>query len=86
MNTILEEIINRRKGNYCHALELKNLYELEFVIDELYREFETNYSQAQIIDFFSTMEIYYLPEEGEENPEEENALYNFDFEEYIKNL
>jgi len=86
MNAILEKIINRRKGNYCHALELENVYELQYVIDELYREFKTNYSKAQIIDFFNTIQIYYLPAEGKENPREENELYNFNIEEYIKNL
>ena len=85
MNRIIDYIIEQRKGHYCHALELSNVYELQSTIDSIYDEFIERYYKEEIIDFFNTISLYYYTEE-EEDKEEEEALYNFDIEEYINNL
>ena len=85
MNRIVNYIIEQRKGHYCHALELANVYELQSTIDGIYDEFIEQYYKEEIIDFFGTISLYYYTEE-EDNPEEEEELYNFDIEDYINNL
>jgi len=85
MNRIIDYIIEQRKGHYCHALELSNVYELQSTIDAIYDEFIEHYYKEEIIDFFNTISLYYYTEE-EENKEEEEELYNFDIEYYINNI
>lgn len=82
-NEILNSIIEERKGMYVHALELSNIYEFTNAIEDLTQEFKEYYTKEQIIEFFDTIKIYYIPENGEENEEEETKLYNFDIESYI---
>ena len=80
MNAILEQFYTERKGMYCHALEVNDLYELQCVLDQLYSEFIVNYSVDEIIEFFESMELYCLVES------EESEVYDFNIAEYIKNL
>ena len=79
---ILEKIVKRRV-NYVHALEVQNVYELEFVIDELVREFEEEYTKKDILDFFVDMTIYYLEPENGADEKEEYQIYQFSIENYI---
>ena len=85
MNRIINYIIEQRKGHYCHALELSNVYELQSTIDAIYDEFIERYYKEEIIDFFNTISLYYYTEE-EESKEEEEELYNFNIKDYINNL
>ena len=78
MNKILENIYKNR-SNYCHALEVSNKYELISCIESLYDEFIIEYTLDELIDFFNTMSIYCLDEEEEE-------VYNFDINNYLKEL
>ena len=84
MNRILDKIIEERKGHYCHALEVNDVIELEGIVESVIEEFnsrnETIYTDVEFIEFFRSMEIYYLGR----NKEEEERVYNFDFNDYIK--
>ena len=60
MNRIIDYIIEQRKGHYCHALELANVYELQSTIDAIYDEFIEHYYVEEIIDFFHTISLYYI--------------------------
>lgn len=83
MNTILDSIIDRRKGHYVHALEVNNLDELTNTIETLADEFiKDGYSLEDIKDFFNTISIYYL---GEDETEE-TLIYDFDIESYLFDL
>tara|TARA_R110000787_G_scaffold229259_2_gene336806 strand:+ start:346 stop:603 length:258 start_codon:yes stop_codon:yes gene_type:complete len=84
MNAILNNISESRKGHYVHALELANCEELKNVIKDLVNEFTEDHTRAEIIEFLTTLSIYYLAEE--ESEEEETALYSFDIEAYINEL
>tara|TARA_R110002020_G_scaffold216441_1_gene424110 strand:- start:829 stop:1068 length:240 start_codon:yes stop_codon:yes gene_type:complete len=77
--TILEDI-QKTKFNYCHALEVSTVYELEEVTSLLFQDFRENYSEDEIIDFFNTISVYALEEE------EEEEIYSFNFENFIKEL
>lgn len=78
MNRISEQILEQRKGHYCHALEVENVYHLESVIESLVGEFHKDFSLEEITDFICSMELYCLVEENEEE------VYNFNINEYIK--
>ncbi len=76
-NALLAEIHKERKGHYCHALEVETAYELECIVESLIEQCP-GYSELTYIDFFSTMELYSL------NDENENEIYNFSFSDYIR--
>jgi hypothetical protein len=78
-NPILDKIIESRNGHYCHCLEVEYSYELEDIVEGLISEFGDKYSAQEYIEFFQSMEIYYLGEDKEE----ENKVYDFSFREYI---
>ena len=79
INAILEDI-NAKKFNYCHAVEVMDLYELESIVETLTDEFRESYEIKEIKDFFSSMSIYSL------NDENSQGIYNFDIENYIDEL
>tara|TARA_R110002050_G_scaffold295579_1_gene454587 strand:- start:402 stop:644 length:243 start_codon:yes stop_codon:yes gene_type:complete len=79
MNAIIEDI-NAKKFNYCHAVEVMDLYELESIVETLTEEFRESYEIKEIKDFFSSMSIYSL------NEENEDEIYNFNIEGYIDEL
>ena len=83
MNPIYQEILDARNGHYVHALEVSNVYELESICESLFNEYIDKYDIEVLIDFCSTLEIYYFDSENEIN---ENEVYSFDIVEYIKNL
>jgi hypothetical protein len=80
MNPIIQEITENRGGNYCHALEVCDVYELENVCDVIYNDFADKYSIDKIIDFFNTIQLYCLEEANE------TEVYNFSFSEYLNTL
>ena len=80
MNAILEIVVNNRKGNYCHALEVSDVYELEIVIESIYGEFIETQSKEVIIEFFNTMELYCLEDENEDE------IFNFNIANFINSL
>tara|TARA_R110000744_G_scaffold7342_2_gene25278 strand:- start:1427 stop:1693 length:267 start_codon:yes stop_codon:yes gene_type:complete len=85
-NVILEQIAKNRV-NYCHALEVSTVYELEEIVSQLFEEFRTNFDDEQILEFFNTLSIYYLVGDDEqEDEQEEEKIYNFNFENFIKEL
>jgi hypothetical protein len=80
MNAILTMILEKRNGHYIHTLEVSDVYELQSAIDSLYDELIDDYSIETFINFITSMELYCL----EENNEDE--VYNFDITNYINNL
>ena len=85
MNELLNEVIEARNGHYIHAVEVSTAYELEAIAEAITQENEEKHSEGVIINFLESLEVYYLPEENEqENEEEEQRIYNFSFSEFIK--
>ncbi len=81
MNTILNRIIEQRKGHYCHAIEVSSVYELEEAICCILDE---GWNKEEVEEFFTTMSIYYLPQDGEEeDAQEERAIYDFNLNEFL---
>lgn len=92
MNPIYESIIKARQGQYCHALEVTYTYELESIVEAIIEEYSNqlddgSITEEDIIDFFTTMSIYYLDDDelsDDENSLLEEELYSFSFTDYIK--
>ena len=80
MNPILAMILEKRNGHYVHALEVNDVYELQSCIDSLYDELIDGYDVETFIDFITSMELYSLSDENEDE------IYNFDITNYIINL
>jgi methyl coenzyme M reductase subunit C-like uncharacterized protein (methanogenesis marker protein 7) len=76
MNKIIEDIIQKRKGHYVHAIEINDLFELKSCIESLVDEFHKIYSNKDILEFINTLEIYCLMECYEEE------VYNFNVYDY----
>ena len=86
---IVNDIIESRRGHYCHVLEIGTVYELEEIVSELVNEFQHKYTELEILEFFNTLTIYYFVDEEEgqiEDPEEEEKIYSFNFESFLKEL
>jgi len=80
-NTIVNDIIIKRHGHYCHVLEVSDVWELEAIIDQLFNEFvDTGYNAHQIFEFFHTIEIYCLNEVNEEE------VFNFSIIDHISEI
>jgi len=79
-NKILLDVIEKRQGHYCHALEVNNVFELQSIIESLYDEFIKDYTLDDIVNFFNTIELYSL------NDDNENSIYNFSIKDYILSL
>ena len=78
---IIDIIINETKGYYCHAIEVSDTYEIKSKVEQIISKFKYSHLVEDIIEFFDTMSIYYLGE----NPEMEEAVYDFKFRENIQN-
>jgi len=82
--TILDTIIEARKGMYCHAVEVCGKYELESIAESIIDEFSTenrgDYSEAEIIDFLESLEVYCLDDSNEKE------VFDFSFTEYVKGI
>ena len=85
MNPIYQEILDVRNGHYIHVLEVSNVYELESICESLFNEYIDKYSIEVLIDFCSTLKIYYFDDENE-NEINENEVYNFNVTEFLKSL
>ncbi len=85
MNPIYQEILDARNGHYIHVLEVSNVYELESICESLFNEYIDKYSIEVLIDFCSTLKIYYFDDENE-NEIDENEVYNFNVTEFLKSL
>lgn len=79
MNSILEKIIKDRNGHYCHCVEVAYADDLESISDAIINEFQ-EYGEDEIIDFLSSMDVYYIGDDKEE----EERVYNFSFDDYIR--
>ena len=80
MNTILKYMIEQRNGHYVHALEVNDVYELESVIENFIGELQDTFTVNDFKDFFSTIELYCL------NDEYEDDVYNLDMDSFIDEL
>lgn len=79
MNEIIENILIERKGNYVHAIEIENKYELFSLLESIHETFNNEgYKDLEIIDFIETLDLYGL------NNEAENFIYDFDLSSWIK--
>ena len=85
MNPIFKKILEAKQGHYVHALEVSNIYELESILESLFNEYINEYDIETIIDFCTTLEIYYFDDENE-NEFDENEVYNFNITEFLKSL
>ena len=85
MNKILEDVIKKRNGHYCHVIEVDNVYSLKSVIESLYDEFIDEYSNDEVIEFISSIQIIYFNADGE-NDEDEKAVNDFDLEDYLNSF
>lgn len=79
MNRLFDKILKERKGFYVHALEVNNTYDIESVIESVILQNE-DFTENEYIEFFESIELYYLGDD----PAEEEKVYNFSFEDYIK--
>ena len=81
MNTILSNIIKSKGGHYVHVLEVYSRYELEAILEMLYHEFTQQYTTEQIVEFFETLSVYGMGDDGENE-----KIYGLDLEEFILEL
>ena len=85
-NVILNKILESRNGNYCHALEVSTIYELENIIECIMSEFQGEKTES-FIEFFNSITVFYWNDSDLtelENEANEEQVYNFNFEESIK--
>ena len=85
MNPIYQEILDARNGHYIHALEVSDVYELESILELVFNEYIDKYDIETIIEFCTTLSIYYFDSENE-NEVDENEVYNFNVTEVLKSL
>lgn len=85
-NKLLYKIIEERKGLYCHVIEVTDKYNLESIIEAVFDTYESEEITAtDIFYFFDSIQVYHLEDEElspEQNKENEEQVYNFNFEEY----
>jgi len=84
---ILASVIKARNGHYCHALECTYPHEIENAIESIHNEC-VDATKQDLIDFFSSIEIYFLQEDElcqEQNDRLENELYAFNLTQFIDN-
>ena len=84
MGKILDDIIKKRNGHYCHVLEVFNVDELESIVNSLVNEFQSEYNDKDIIDFFSTIAVYTSDDEELDYETREQEVNSFSFEKYLK--
>lgn len=86
MNSILESIIEQRKGMYTHCVEVSTVYDLESIAEMIISEY-SEYGEKEIIDFLVSLDVYFLGDEEEEeetNKQNEEKVYSFSFREYVE--
>ena len=86
-NKLFNKIVEERKGLYCHAIEVTDKYNIESIIEAVFDTYESEeITDTDIFYFFDSIEVYHLEDEElteEQNKENEQEVYNFNFEEYI---
>lgn len=82
INPILLKVLEQRNGFHVHAVEVSSVYELECIAEQLYQDFESEYSLKDILDFAGSLDVYAL----EVDPDTEEDIYNFSFYEYINDM
>jgi len=84
MNKILDYIIDERKGHYCHCIEVSSAYEIESTIESLVDQLGEEFTEAEFIEFFESMDFIYWPEDGEtEVKSDEDEVHSFDVKGYL---
>lgn len=89
MNRLLDHIITKRNGHYCHALELANYYEYACVIEQIVSDYKDSFTVDEIAGFFKSISLYYYYDADSDDEEyrlteeqqeiAENELYDFDY-------
>jgi len=86
MNTILTDLIEERKGRYCHCIEASSVEELKETLYSIFDEFEERYSKNEIAEFLCSLELYFLEDESlgcDENLRNESLLYEFSIKDFV---
>ena len=83
MSKLLDRVIQDRKGFYTHAIEVSHDYEIESIVESVIDYYGEEFTDKDYIEFFESIEIIYVPD-CECSDENEEDVYNFSFEEYIK--
>ena len=78
--SILDTIVESRKGHYIHVVEVSDVYELENIAECIVQEYEHTHTTKEIIEFLDSLEVYFLGDCSEL----EKEVYNFSFNEFIK--
>jgi hypothetical protein len=82
MNRIIEDTLKER-FNYCHVLEVHDLYELQSLIDQIYdsyineKFYGVQYTKKEVFEFINTLEIYCLDDDNEKE------IYDFNINNYL---
>lgn len=86
-NKLFNDILESRKGHYCHVIETESAYSFECIIESIIQESGDKYSLEDYIQFFQTIDLYYLPFDGEEeNKEDETELYNLNIKDTVTEI
>lgn len=83
---ILDHMINQRNGHYCHALELTDAYDLEYVIESFIMDLGEQFTLDEYLEFFNSIEIYFVADDdstSEWNDDTEQRLYDADISELV---
>ena len=86
MNTILNNLIAQRNGNYCHALELPSVEALEQTIEDFLEECSDEYTLEEYITFFTTASLYYYTDGEPESKADEQDLYSYPIADFVKEI
>jgi len=79
-NKILNTVYENRKGHYCHAVQVNDVYELKSFAEPIYDEFSEVFEKEDIIEFLDTMELYCL------DVNNDDEVFDFSFEDYINSF
>lgn len=84
---VLHYFIKQRKGHYVHAIEVTDSDTIDNIVCQIWRELRGTFTKDDLLEFFETIEVHYLPYEGEqENEQDEKEVYGYDFKEMISQL
>tara|TARA_R110002126_G_C10402221_1_gene495992 strand:+ start:48 stop:299 length:252 start_codon:yes stop_codon:yes gene_type:complete len=76
--SILDTIIEARKGMYCHVIEVSDTYEIDNVVEMIHSEYNHTHTNKEIFEFLNSLEVYCLERSNEEE------IYNYDFKESLE--
>ena len=75
---LLDHIINKRNGHYCHCIEVGDTYDMESIAESVIQEYSEDFTEAEIIEFLDSLDVYCTDEVNED------SVYSFSFKEYIE--